>query len=151
VRLTVRRVNGEECFLAAVRGDREEARAIGRRAKAHDGAVPGGGERACFSGARIAHGNMVAVRLKAGTIRGKIGQIAVPQEDRLRVRRRIALGEVRRRAAFDGRFKEIKVRRPWLAARGNARRKHDALTVRAETELLIAAKGLRGHVGVERP
>ena len=59
--------------------------------------------------------------------------------------------EVHRRAPPSADLEEVEIGRPRLAAPGDARREHDALAVGTEAEVLVAAEGLRGDVGVEAP
>jgi hypothetical protein len=92
---------------------------------------------------------MQAIGLIVRPVRGKIGEIAVLEKNRLGVCRGVALRKICGHSPVDGCLVEIKVRRPRLATPGDARRKHDVLAVRAEVEFFIAAKGLRRHVGIE--
>ena len=145
---TRRGVDLEQRYLADVVGRGQQALAVEARTEMADRAVPVAGERTYLAVARTAQHHLEAVGLESRTRHGEPGEIAVRQEDRLRIPSGVVGGEVARRIAAVGRdLVEIEVRGPRLATVGKPCAEHDARTVAAERVVLVATEGLRRHIG----
>ncbi len=150
MRGTIGGIDPEKGLLPPIVGGRQQLASVGSGAESVNGPVPVARQFADRAGAGIADDDVVSIGLEPGPVLCQPREVAVLQEHRLRIPRRIVGSQVlRRRGAVARCLEQVEVGRPRLAFSGDPEGEHDRVAIGAEGIFLVAAEWLGGNVAVQ--